>query len=191
MFVWIYLMISFVITFMNAMPGFMPATWTVLAFFYIHYHLHLIPLVVIGALSATAGRIILALFSGRFLHRFLPSKIKNNYSDLGNLFNHYQKFTVPVMFGYAFLPIPSTQVFMAAGLANINLSLLSLSFLFGRLFSYSIWVKTANFAMNNFQSIFSNINQTEAIILNIISFSFIFLIGMIPWNKVIEKIENK
>jgi len=121
----------------------MPPTWTALTFFYLHFHLTLLPTVIIGAIAATTGRVILALFARHYFRPFLTRKIAANYDELGGYLQEKQKWTIPIVVAYAFSPVSSNQLFIIAELTKLNLKIISFSFLIGSLISYAFWVSAA------------------------------------------------
>ena len=182
-----YLLLILVVTVINTIPAFMPETWVVLSFFYLHFHLSFIITILIGALFGTVGRISLAIFTRKHLHKIFPQKLKKNYQDLGTLFTKNQKPTISQFIALVFIPLPESQVFMAAGLANISLYILSLASIIRSLIIYSFWVKTTSVAITNFQSLFNGHGQLFTVAINLISFSLLIIIGIIPWGKLINK----
>lgn len=188
-----YFVLAAVIFVMNIIPAFMPPTWIILAIFYIQFNLGLVPTVIIGASSAALGRVCLALLSRHYLEPYLPKIIKENFLALGEYFKKHTRLTAPIVFAYAFLPIPSNQVFIIAGLSNLNLSLIALSFLFGRLISYTFWISVSNAAVTRLDNVFSEyLFQGKGIAAEILSFSIVIIVGLIPWKKVLRiKLTNK
>jgi membrane protein YqaA with SNARE-associated domain len=183
----VYLLIGLFIFTINAIPAFMPPTWMILAFFFINFDLHLLPLVIVGAISATCGRIVLALFSRYFAKRLFPEKWFRNYDDLGYFFRKHSGLTVPVVVAYAFSPIPSNQVFIIAGLADLNLKLIAFSFLAGRLISYTFWISVANRVVENLQVVFMNhLTNINTLAIEAVSFSLVIIIGKINWRSILK-----
>jgi membrane protein YqaA with SNARE-associated domain len=137
------LLIAYLLDFVtNIIPLFMPPSWLLLSFFRIHYHLPIWLLTPGGALCSTAGRCVLALGSRWLGARFLPEKERKNVTDLGEFIRHKKLSFVGVLF-YAFGPIPSSQLFIAAGLARLNLKIVAAAFFLGRLVSYTVLVAGA------------------------------------------------
>lgn len=182
-----YLLLAIFVLGMNVIPAFMPPTWVVLAFFYTQFQLNLIPTVLIGASMATLGRILLYHIAKNFLRNFFSKKTLENYDNLGKFFKKNQKLTIPVVLIYAFLPIPSNQVFIIAGLTEIPIGLLAFSFFAGRLISYTFWVNLAYHAVSRLEAVFSShYSNFGAIAAEIIGFGVVYLIGKIPWKKVLK-----
>lgn len=173
---------------MNVMPMFMPPTWIILFFFFSTYHLSLLPTVILGAVAATSGRVVLAILSGHF-RPFMSEKMLANMTALGNYFNTHTHISIPLLFVYAFLPIPSNHVYIAAGLAKIKIRLLALTFLFGRLISYTFWLTVTHRIASSLDRIFGQYyNQPKAFLAEIIGFILLYLFTKLNWKKILSKI---
>lgn len=184
----IYLLLASTVLGMNVIPAFMPPTWAVLAFFVTKYDLPLLPVVLIGACFATLGRIILAQGAGYF-RKFLPTDSKANYSSIGEYLNKHKSLTIPLVVTYAFLPIPSNHVFIAAGLAKMKIQILAGSFLVGRLISYTFWVSLTQRLSDNLEDIFSShFSKIGSIGLEIVGLLFLYFIGKIAWRKILKRL---
>ncbi len=175
---------------MNVIPAFMPATWSVLALFYIKYELAFAPVIIIGASMAALGRVVLYLIARDFLRKVIPEKWLVNYNDLGKILTIDRKVTIPLVVAYAFLPIPSNQVFIAAGLARADIKIIAAAFFFGRLLSYSFWVASAMRISNSLDTLFIHHFSRLRFAPEILSFALILLLGVIPWKKVLNKIKK-
>lgn len=137
------LLLAYLLDFVtNIIPLFMPPTWLLLSFFRVHYGLPVWLLAPGGAICSTAGRCLLAIGSRHLGARFLPEKERKNVTDLGEFIRHKKLSFVGVLF-YAFGPIPSSHLFVAAGLAKLNLKVVAAAFFLGRLVSYTVLVAGA------------------------------------------------
>ncbi|NTU72993.1 hypothetical protein HGB07_02335 [Candidatus Roizmanbacteria bacterium] len=178
-----YIIMTLVVLGINAVPAFMPATWSILAFFYITYHLEMVPTVILGATAAVIGRLILASLSRSVIRPRLSPRTQKNYKALGKFLTKKKHITIPLVIGYAFLPIPSNQVFIAAGVAEVSVQLIALCFFIGRLFSYSIWVSVAHHVTTNLGVLIaSHYSHFSGMLLEIMSLAILILIGYIPWS---------
>ncbi|MBI2599656.1 hypothetical protein HYW43_01915 [Candidatus Daviesbacteria bacterium] len=187
----IYLFLASVVLGMNIIPMFMPPTWTLLAFFVAKYDLSIPLTVLIGASFATLGRIVLAEISKKYLRRFFSKRAQENYETIGRYLNNNKKITIPLIITYAFLPIPSNDVFIAAGLAKVKIQLLAGSFFVGRLISYTFWVSVAQKFSDNLVDIFSShYSKFGSIAIEVVGIVLILLIGRISWGKILRKVNN-
>src|SRR3989338_2339559 len=106
-----YVFLTSLVLGLNIIPAFMPPTWTVLAFFVTKYDLLQIPVVLIGASCATLGRVVLVGISRKYFRRILSADSQENYASIGEYLNSNKHITIPLVVAYAFLPIPSNDVF--------------------------------------------------------------------------------
>jgi membrane protein DedA with SNARE-associated domain len=180
----VYLTLLFIVFALNCLPAFTPPTWTVLTGFVLVYHLPVLPVVFIGVLGATAGRSVLYLLTLYLGERLLRGKTKENFTSLGSYFNSKKHLSLLLFLTYAFIPLPSNQLFITAGLARVNLIMLSLAFAFGRLVSYSWTVYSSRFVLERIQV---QISPTETIITQILGLLVIFLISKVDWKKILKQ----
>src|SRR5690242_17126428 len=70
-----YLVLAGVVFGVNLLPAFGPPTWAVLVFFRLQSGLAAVPLVLVGALAAASGRLLLAVASRRFRGRLSAERL--------------------------------------------------------------------------------------------------------------------
>lgn len=187
----IYLLLGLLVFAMNVLPAFMPPTWIVLVFFFLQFKLLPVPVVIIGAATATTGRILLYYLARHKILKYLPKKSQKNYEAFGKLFHIHKNVSIPALLLYAFLPIPSNQVYIAAGLAKIDVRLIAALFFTGRLISYSSWIATTHFAFKGLFEIFKKyVLSPHIILLELFGFLIIFLLSQIDWSKFIKNMKK-
>ena len=140
-----YLVVVGVVLGVNLLPAFGPPTWAVLVFFRLHDDLAIVPLVALGAIAAAGGRLLLALGTRR-LREHIPAKQKNNLEAAGKVLRRDRKRSIAGLALFAISPVPSAQLFEAAGLMRVALVPLTAAFFAGRLVSYSLYVGGARAA---------------------------------------------
>jgi uncharacterized membrane protein YdjX (TVP38/TMEM64 family) len=110
-------------------------------------HLNTVALVAVGACGAASGRLVLATVFRRFQGRFSEKRRKNLDLVRPRLDGSKRKTVVGVAL-FALSPLPSAQLFEAAGLMKLPLVRLVLAFFAGRLVSYSFYVGGATAVAN-------------------------------------------
>ncbi len=174
----------------NALPAFMPPTWMVLAFFQTSNNLNPVATVILGASFALLGRLTLYYVS-TITQSHLPKNMANNYKALGQELGRHKTLTIPLFLLFAFYPLPSNQLFIVAGLSKLNPKLLAISFLGGRLLSYSFWVGSANALDKNIETIFREGFEPRSLFgIGITMFLLVVLPGLIPWKTLLTKARN-
>src|SRR5207248_1116082 len=140
----------------NVMPAFMPPTWSVVSFFLIRFDLPLLPLAIGSAAAATGGRVVLALLSRKLGPRFMTADMRRNVDALATYLQGHQKSVGLGVLGFAlFSPVPSNQLFIAAGLAHLDLRLVVPAFFVGRAISYTVAAGAAGKATTDLTAVFT------------------------------------
>lgn len=182
------LLIAYLLDFVtNIIPLFMPPTWLLLAFFRVHYDLPVWLLTPGGAICSTAGRCVLAVGSRKLGTRFLPEKERRNVTNLGEFIRHKKLSFVGVLF-YAFGPIPSSHLFIAAGLAKLNLKVVAAAFFLGRLVSYTVLVAGAGAVGDQLLPLFKKqFGSWVAYVTAAIAVLFVIALVKIDWRRVLGR----
>ncbi len=172
----------------NVIPYFMPATWMVVAFFLIVLHLPFWPLCVGCAIASTAGRCILAWTSSRWGRRLLSPKREQNVAALGSWLNQRADWRRALeVFVYALGPIPSNQIFIAAGLARASIGPVAAGFFVGRLLSYPVLAGGARGVNDRFDNLFMRAwHDPKTLILELASIAAIVVFTRIDWPRVLH-----
>lgn len=140
-----YLLVVVVVLGVNLLPALGPPTWAVLVWFRLEQGLSVPLLVVLGAFSAAAGRYVLAWATGLLRHRVSQDKREN--LDAARQVLQGSKGRSGAAIGLFLLsPVPSAQLFEAAGLIGARLLPLVLAFGAGRLVTYALYVGGASAA---------------------------------------------
>ncbi len=172
----------------NLMPAFGPPTWALLVFFRFRYPEIPAPaLIVAGAVAAASGRLLLALAFRAFGTK-LPAKRQESLQVLGHTIGESRGGLLASFALFAVAPLPSAQMFEAAGLARIRLGHLLAAFFLGRLVSYSIYVSTASAAHQKLSRLFSKgLFSPQAITTELIGVALVIAMVVIDWPSVIDK----
>lgn len=171
----------------NLLPAFGPPTWAVLVF--VRFRWPDIPpaaLIAAGAGAATAGRMVLAV-AARKLGGRLSAERRSSLEALGRTLAKSKAGIVATLAMFVFSPLPSAQLFMAAGLADIPLLPLAGAFLIGRSVSYTIYVTAATAAEETVhRMVQEGFTSPSAIALQLASLAAVVLMIKVDWIKVID-----
>lgn len=137
-----YLILFAIVLGVNLMPAFGPPTWSIIVVYGLSTRMPLPALVVTAAFSAALGRFLLA-HAFRLLSGQIPGKMKRNVAAAGRALERRKRNTFIALGLFALSPLPSAQLFEAAGLAGVRLVAFTAAFFVGRLISYSAYGLTA------------------------------------------------
>jgi len=173
---------------LNVVPYFMPPTWAVVAFFLIAFQLPVWPLAIGCAFASTAGRCGLYYVSARLGRRLLSDRRQRNVAALGNWLNQRPGWRgVLDVLIYSLGPIPSNDLFIAAGLSGAKLWPVALGFLPGRMVSYPLLALAAKGANDQLGGILTrHWHDPKWLALELLSIAGIWLFSRIDWARVIH-----
>jgi uncharacterized membrane protein YdjX (TVP38/TMEM64 family) len=126
----------------NLMPAFGPPTWSIIVLYGLSTKLPVPAVVITGALAAALGRFLLA-HAFRALGSHAPDRMKRNAAAAGRALERKKRNTILALGLFALSPLPSAQLFEAAGLVRVRLLGFTAAFFAGRLVSYSAYAMTA------------------------------------------------
>jgi hypothetical protein len=170
----------------NVMPAFAPPTWAVLTYFRFTDGLPIWLLVVVGALSAAAGRYILAM-EFRALGSHLPNRRRESLEALGTTLSGRRGLLATVVL-FMVSPIPSNTLFEAAGLARIQLRPLLAAFSASRPVSYSVLLISASAAQGGIRGVVTGgVTSPWAIGLGLLGLAGLVALVRIDWVGVIDR----
>lgn len=168
----------------NLLPAFGPPTWAVLVLLSLHTDLPTLVLVPLGAVAAASGRLLLArgtrLFSGR-----LSDRTRSNLEAASDLLNQRRGRSLAALALFALSPVPSAQLFEAAGLMRVRLLPLTAAFFAGRLVSYSVYVGGASTLSRTStgQVLLENLTSPWAVALEVLMLGGLVLLARVDWRR--------
>ena len=137
-----YLILFLLVLGVNLMPAFGPPTWTILVLYSLNTDMPWGLVVITGAIAAALGRYILAR-AFRLVGRRLSAKTRGNLEAARAALEGSKRGSILALGLFAVSPLPSAQLFEAAGLAGVRLLPFTAAFFAGRLVSYAVYTFTA------------------------------------------------
>ena len=173
-----------VVLFFNLMPAFAPPTWAALVLFSLNTNLHPIVIVAVGAVCAGTGRYLLARATGLFRNRISKNSLSNLEAAQTFLTeNNSRKLITIGMFVLS--PLPSAQLFEAAGLMGVRLLPLTLAFFSGRIVTYNFYVFGASElkAHGIGELITKEFTSVWAILFQLVMIGSVVLLTRVNWKR--------
>ncbi len=168
----------------NLAPAFAPPTWSVLVLFSLNTDLPPALIVIAGAISAGTGRYSLARATGLLRNRIKGQSLKN-LESAQKLFEEKSSRKILLLLFFIISPLPSAQLFEAAGLIGARLLPLTVAFFSGRLVTYSFYVAGASElkAHGIGELITKELTSAWAIIFQILMITAVVLLTRINWSR--------
>jgi len=173
-----------VVLFFNLMPAFAPPTWAVLVLFSLNTELHPIVIVAVGAIFAGTGRYLLARATGLFRNR-ISKKSLSNLEAAQTLLTENTSRKLLTIGMFVISPLPSAQLFEAAGLMGVRLLPLTIAFFSGRIVTYNFYVFGASElkAHGIGDLITKEFTSVWAILFQVVMIASVVLITRIDWKR--------
>jgi membrane protein YqaA with SNARE-associated domain len=168
----------------NLLPAFGPPTWAVLVFFKVRYGLDTVPLVLLGGVAAAGGRFMLASGAARF-HDRMSAERRASLEAAAGAIGAGKRHGAALLGLFALSPVPSAQLFVAAGLVKLRLVPLTLAFFAGRLVSYSLYVTAAGAASKTVGDVVGkSLGSPVAIALQIAMLAALVGLARVDWRRI-------
>lgn len=137
-----YLFLFLIVMGVNLMPAFGPPTWTILVLYAFNTNMPTSAVVLTGATAAALGRYLLATAS-RILAARLSLRSRDHLEAARKLIEERKGRTLLALALFVISPLPSAQLFEAAGMMRVRLFPFTVAFFAGRLIAYFVYAETA------------------------------------------------
>jgi len=180
-----YLLVAAAVFALNLLPAFGPPTSAVLVALTLNYDLATAPLVAVAAVSAAAGRYVLASATRRLRPRLSPHRLES-FAAAQRYLEQNRNLSLIGLGLFALSPVPSGQLFVAAGLMEVPLAPLTAAFFCGRLVSYTIYVTGASALAANLGETFrDSLTSPLGIALQLLALAALVMFVRIDWARLL------
>lgn len=183
---WHYLLVFLGAVLFDIVPFPFAPAFTIMVFLQILFDLNVWAVIVIGVLGSVLGRYILLLYAPLLANKYLKSSKNDDIKFLGDKMNENKWKGVLVVLAYSLLPLPTTPLFLGAGISKIKPIYIIIPFLIGKFTSDSIALHLGKFAAENQQDIIDNIFSWESIASFILGFVMLFCLFFVDWRTLIQ-----
>ena len=183
---WHYLLVFLGAFLFDIVPFPFAPAFTIMVFLQILFDLNVWAVIVIGVLGSVLGRYILLLYAPLLANKYLKASRNEDIKFLGEKMNENKWKGILVVLAYSLLPLPTTPLFLGAGISKIKPVYIIIPFLIGKFTSDSIAIHLGKFAAENQQNIIDNIFSWQSIISFILGFIMLFCLLFINWRALIQ-----
>ena len=184
---WQYVMVFLGAVLMDITPLPLPPAFTIMILLQIMFDLPVWPVIVIGVIGSILGRYILTLYIPMISSRIFKKSKNEDIEFLGNkLKTKGWKSQLFILF-YTLMPLPSTPLFVAGGVAKMKPVYLIPAFFVGKFTSDSIAVFTGKFATENTQSLLRGMLSWKSVTGLLVGLIFLFLLVFIDWRSLLQQ----
>ncbi len=184
---WAYLLVFVGAFICDIVPFPFPPAFTVMIFLQIKFHLNIWAVVFIGVAGSILGRFLLTLYIPKLSATiFNPSK-NEDVQFLGKKLKKKGWQSQLVILGYSLLPLPTTPLFVAGGMAKIKPYYIIPAFFVGKLTSDTIAVVLGKYAAENTADIIHGVVSWKSIVGLCLGGLMLAALLFIDWRTLIQK----
>ena len=184
---WQYVLVFLGALFMDITPLPLPPAFTIMVLLQIMFDLPVWPVIIIGVLGSIVGRYILTLYIPMISSHIFKKSKNEDIEFLGNkLKTKGWKSQLFILF-YTLLPLPSTPLFIAAGVAKMKPVYIIPAFFVGKFTSDSIAVFMGKFAAENTESLLLGMLSWKSIAGLLTGLLFLFVLVFIDWRSLLQE----
>src|SRR5262249_14595882 len=127
----------------------LPPAFTIMIFLQIYFKLEIWAVIVLGVAGSIMGRYLLTLYIPKVSGRLFKPAKNEDVQFLGKKMKENKWKGLLAVLIYSFLPLPTTPLFVAAGMARLKPYLILAAFIIGKTTSDTIAVFTGKYAAEN------------------------------------------
>jgi membrane protein YqaA with SNARE-associated domain len=184
---WQYLLVFMGSLFFDVVPIPFPPAFTIMVFLQIMFDLNIWWVIVIGVTGSILGRYILTLYIPLLAGKFFKRSKNEDVEFLGNKMKEKGWKSQMVIIAYSLLPLPTTPLFLAAGMAKIKPLYIIPAFFIGKFTSDSITVHVGRYASEHAKNIMEEALSWKSITSLVVGMLLLFALLFIDWRSLIQK----
>ncbi|HMG14389.1 MAG TPA: hypothetical protein VK590_03010 [Saprospiraceae bacterium] len=184
---WQYLLVFIGSFLVDVTPVPLPPAFTVMIFLQIVYKLNIWVVISIGVIGSILGRYVLTLYIPKISGRLLTLDKNQDVEYLGKLLKKNSWKGQLFIVVYCLMPLPSTPLFIAGGIAKMKPYYIIPGFIIGKFISDTIAVLLGKYATENVDKIFSGMVSWKSISGLVAGIVLIFAILFIDWRTLLQK----
>jgi membrane protein YqaA with SNARE-associated domain len=183
---WQYLMVFFGAIIVDITPLPLPPAFTMMIILQSAFDLSIWPVIVVGVAGSAIGRLILAYYIPAVADRILSAEKNEDIRLLGEKIKTKGFRAQLFILIYTLLPLSSTPLFIAGGIAKVKPFYIIPAFIIGKFTTDSIAVFMGKYVAENKANFVTDIFSLESIAALLLFFLLIFCLLFINWRTFIH-----
>jgi membrane protein YqaA with SNARE-associated domain len=181
-----YLLVFLLSFLVDLIPFIGPPAWTVMVYCQIKYDLDVWIVLIVGVVGSTLGRYLLALYMPYISAKMLSRKKDEDLQFLGRKLSGRKWQVQFFVLLYTLIPVPTTPLFTALGMARINPLSIVPAFMVGKFASDAIMVHAGKFAAENMEKLIHGLLSWKTILGTVFGLILLALFLFIDWRTLLE-----
>ena len=180
-------LLAFVLSLLvDLIPFIGPPAWMAMVYCQIKFDLNVWIVLVLGVIGSTIGRYLLALYMPYISTKLISKKKDEDLKFLGKKLAGKKWQVQAFVFIYTLIPVPTTPLFTAVGMARLNALSIIPAFLVGKFISDALMVHAGKFAAENIELLIKGLLSWKTIVGTSIGLILLLMFLFIDWRTLLE-----
>jgi membrane protein YqaA with SNARE-associated domain len=163
----------------------LPPAFTVMVYLQIKFNLNIWLVIALGVAGSIVGRFILTLYIPMVAKSVFTRDKNNDAQFLGEKLKQKGWKSHLFVFTYSLMPLPTTPLFVGAGMARLTPAYIIPAFFLGKLISDTITVLLGKYAAENTEQLLEGVLSWRSVMGLIAGLLLIFIIFYIDWRSLL------
>lgn len=165
----------------------LPPAFVVMVFLQIRFDLEVWPVIIIGVAGSVLGRYILTLYIPKIAHHIFKPDKNEDVQYLGKKLKEKGWKSQLAILSYSLLPLPTTPLFIAGGMANLKPIYIIPAFIVGKFTSDAVAVFMGKFAAEHANEIWNGVVSWQSITGLIFGLLLLAAFLFIDWRSLLRE----
>lgn len=183
---WQYLLVFLGSVLVDIVPIPLPPAFTIMILLQIIFDLDIWVTLVFGVAGSILGRYILASYIPKISGRIFKPAKNEDIQFLGAKMNNGWKGQLGIL-AYSLMPLPTTPLFIAAGIAKIKPWFIIAPFIIGKVISDAIALISGKYATDNAKEIANGFITWKSVSAMALGLFFLFVLLFLDWRTLLLK----
>jgi membrane protein YqaA with SNARE-associated domain len=183
---WIFVLVFLGAFLFDVVPIPFPPAFTIMVFFQIMFGLNIWWVIGVGVAGSILGRYVLTLYIPFLAGKIFKQSKNEDVEFLGKKMKDKGWKSQLFIVAYSLLPLPTTPLFLAGGMAKIKPLYIIPAFFIGKFTSDAITVHLGKYAAENFTNIMDNVLSLKSIASFVLGIFLVSCVIFIDWRTLIQ-----
>ena len=184
---WKYVLVFFGAFLFDVVPFPFPPAFTIMVFLQIVFDLNIWMVIIVGVAGSILGRYVLTLYIPIIANKIFKPAKNEDVQYLGKILKEKCWKSQLVIVAYSLLPLPTTPLFIAAGMAKIKPLYIIPAFFVGKFTSDTILVHLGKYGTENAEKMLQGEITWESFISMAMGILLLSGVLFINWRTLIQK----
>ena len=184
---WMYLLVFLGAFLFDVVPIPFPPAFTIMVFLQIMFDLNIWWVIVIGVAGSILGRYILTLYIPFLAGKIFKKSKNEDVEFLGSKMKEKGWKSQILILAYSLLPLPTTPLFLAAGIAKVKPRFIIPAFFVGKFTSDAITVHLGKYAAENVTSLMESAFSLKSVASMVFGLLLVCAVVFIDWRSLIQR----